>query len=208
MTHRRIFLDERSWVDVFRKAFPLTPSQFEEVWSGRPPSRATGTMMGKAVQFPRFTKAYGEDYPFAGQIALSTSPLESVPHFDLLASFVEGKGYNGALINYYDASSGDYIGPHSDDERDLVRGHDILSLTWATEGHFRRFRLTPKKRKGGGEGGARLVLDLSDGDVVVMGGDCQATHKHEIMPVRKTQPREREGRRVNVTFRRFHGRAR
>ena len=186
-----LFLDgERSWVDVFR-ALPLTPS---EVRGGVVPAATHSTMlpgnvMGRGGQFPRFTKAYGEDTRARGAIILSL-PLESVPAASS-HSFVEGKGHGGALINYCDASSGDFIGPHSDDERrDPPRATSILPHL-GDGGALPRFRLTPKKRKGRGRG-ARLVLDLSDGDVVVMGGDCQATHKRDHAR-RKTQPRERGG---------------
>lgn len=33
---------------------------------------------------------------------------------------------NGVLLNWYDPD--DYIGPHSDDEKDLVKGHPIIYI--------------------------------------------------------------------------------
>ena len=50
----------------------------------------------------------------------------------------------------------------------------------------------------------RLILDggtgaltISDGDLVIMGGTCQKTHKHEIMKLRK---KDKHGDRINFTF--------
>lgn len=48
------------------------------------------------------------------------------------------------------------------------------------------------------EAAAKLDLEVGDGDLVVMGGDCQKTHKHEVP---KTS--QLVGRRINATFRTF-----
>lgn len=45
---------------------------------------------------------------------------------------------------------------------------------------------------------AKLDLQVGDGDLIVMGGDCQKTHKHEVP---KTS--QLVGRRINATFRTF-----
>ena len=48
------------------------------------------------------------------------------------------------------------------------------------------------------------VVTLRNGDLVVMGGTCQRTHKHEVMQVLKRSPlEEQSGRRINLTFRWF-----
>ena len=79
-------------------------------------------------------------------------------------------------MNWYDAAQKDYIGAHSDDERQLFFGAPIVSITWTSSPtHFRRFRIKPKNSSGlypnfGEEPG---VISLRDGDVVVMGGMCQ-----------------------------------
>jgi hypothetical protein len=107
---------------------------------------------------------------------------------------------NGVLINWYDASDGDYIGPHSDDESTLEEGAPIVSITYCSnDEHYRRFRFRPKK----GHDGKTEIVKLRNGDVLTMGGTCQKTHKHEIMPARKADALENTGRRINVTLRRF-----
>ena len=108
--------------------------------------------------------------------------------------------HNGTLLNWYVAEAGDYIGKHSDNEKGLIPAQTIASITWARpREHFRRFRLSPKK----GHDGTTLTLDLYDGDLVIMGGLCQATHDHEIMKSRKRQRNESKGRRINQTDRAF-----
>jgi len=46
------------------------------------------------------------------------------------------------------------------------------------------------------------VLRLRNGCLVVMGGSCQQTHKHELMKVTR-QLSESVGRRINLTLRAF-----
>ena len=62
----------------------------------------------------------------------------------------------------------------------------------------RRFRFT----RAGADWARRekVVVELGDGDALVMGGQTQRTHKHEIMKLRSRDPR---GRRVNLTLRAF-----
>ena len=44
---------------------------------------------------------------------------------------------------------------------------------------------------------------LGDGDLLVMGGDLQTTHVHEVMLGRSKEPSEQNGRRINITVRSF-----
>lgn len=105
----------------------------------------------------------------------------------------------GSLLNFYDADQSHYVGLHSDDDSALVAGTPIFSLSW---GQSRRFRLAPREK---GQG-RTVMLHLAHGDLVVMGGACQKTHKHEII---KPDKFERAGggqfgtRRMNATFRFF-----
>ena len=51
------------------------------------------------------------------------------------------------------------------------------------------------------EVGATVVL--GDGDLLVMGGDLQTTHVHEVMKARSKEASEQHGRRINITVRSF-----
>ena len=168
-------------------------------------------MFGREIAFPRRCKAYGQDYSFTGQVANAAPLAQShalVQEVVSAANSVdELSQHNGLLLNYYDAAKGEYIGPHSDDEGDLVWGAPILSLSWCTRGHYRRFRLTtkpgvkdaPLPSWGGLKPG---IMHVKNGDLIVMGGECQRTHKHEIMKSTKALP-ESSGRRINLTLRAF-----
>lgn len=214
-----------SWVVLARGFAPSSHEEFESLWKHRPTAQPRGTIMGKQVLFPRHSQAYGFDYAFTGQVA-SALPLSQAPSIisrshnevNAIESCAET---NSVLANWYDASSKHYIGAHSDNEAALRRGEPICSLSLCSpHSHSRRFRFVwaPSKRwlsssngvsafsplgwrdePGGADG---VVLHLRDGDLLVMGGDCQSTHKHEILrPGRSAD--EKTGRRVNLTFRVF-----
>jgi len=192
---------KRSWVVLAKAFLPADAESFDAAWEHRPSSKPTGVIMGKAVTFPRRTCAFGKDYTFAGQTAKTAEKRFTLSNlYTNKLSMVADTPPNGTLVNWYDATDGDYIGPHSDDERSLIKNTPIFSISWCKpDSHFRRFRLTPKSA----DGGTALTLELGNGDLVIMGGTCQATHKHEIMKTRKRQRDECIGRRINQTDRYF-----
>ena len=207
--------DGRSWVLFSRRFWPSSTPVFEETWATHPPNKPTGMMYGKPVTFQRYQQSYGYDYKFTGQVAaalpLTAVPAPAAPVLDALRSVqAAAEPQNSALFNFYDGGS-DYMGAHSDKEAQLHRGAPILSLSWChPRTHQRRFRLLPKD---GARGtcvppawrvgrlkGATVVL--GDGDLLVMGGDLQTTHVHEVMRGRSNEPSE-NGRRINITVRSF-----
>ena len=121
--------------------------------------------------------------------------------------------YNGCLQNWYTPM--DSIGLHADDEKSLCKEYPILSLSW---GGTRRFlfrkKQHPKENKGennsitskNNDANTRDInvaeLWLEDGDLLVMGGTCQETHKHEVPKLRKTKDPPTTNR-INWTIRAF-----
>ena len=107
------------------------------------------------------------------------------------------------LVNWY-ADGSHYIGAHSDDETQLADSAPIFSLSWGASRRFRMLPKTERPRKGEAPlwetDGPRekLTLELGDGDLLVMGGTCQKTHKHDVPKTGNLV-----GRRVNATFRTF-----
>ena len=212
----KLTTDGRSWVLHARRFWPSNSEQFEQIWASHPPSKPTGMIYGKPVTFHRYQQAYGYDYKFTGQVSkalplsAAPSPAETVLH-GLRSVESDAEPQNSALFNFYDGGS-DYMGAHSDDERQLHRGAPIFSLSWChPRTHQRRFRLLPKDgvtdacvpaawRVGNLKGA--LVM-LGDGDLIVMGGACQTTHKHEVMIARSKELSELHGRRINLTVRSF-----
>lgn len=93
---------------------------------------------------------------------------------------------NAVLGNLY-RTGDDYIGFHSDDERDLNPDSFIVSVTFGAERDF------IFKNK---ETGEKTTIKLKSGSVLLMGGDCQKNYKHSL-PVRKKIKKPR----INLTFR-------
>jgi len=218
--------DRASWVLHAPCWWDLSVEEFNKAWDGQPPHKPVIKIMGKTIQAPRFQRSFGVDYAFSGQVARA-EPLEAEPIVRDVVSVCErivrewtageldahSSAVPGALLNFYDAAQGHYIGPHSDDEKSLAPGLPVFSVSW---GQIRRFRLQPKKH------GSTLLLNLAHGDMLVMGGTCQVTHKHELMKARKGEAAAggpHGTRRINTTVRFFqlapardgqnkHGRAR
>lgn len=112
---------------------------------------------------------------------------------DLLES-VTGEGYNLCLLNLYE-DRGRNIGKHADDERDLVPGSRIASVSLGAE---RRFYLEGKNP--GGSAAVPLPdaeFAVTHGCLLTMGGLTQRLLKHWVPP-----GKVEEGPRVNLTFRR------
>ena len=205
-------LDGRSWVLHAEKWWPLGGDGVDALWSHRPIEPTRGMIMGKSVDFPRRTRAFGVDYKYTGQtqrsepLGLAPDPVKLV--CDQLRTVESLGGHNAVLLNWYEATLNEYMGAHCDDERELVRQAPVVSLSWCTAGHFRRFRLTAKKgvadalQPSWGDSPPG-VIQLRDGCLVVMGGLCQQTHKHEVMKTTKRALGENEGRRINLTLRAF-----
>ena len=215
--------DGRSWLLHAAGWWPLPEADFAQAWAEHPPQRPTGVIFGKPVVFHRYTQAYGVDYAYTGQVARAR-PLDAAPPplaevLRTLRAVAPLAEYNSALVNWYETdmlqqpkSMPDYMGAHSDDERGLRAGYPIVSLSWcAPAGHARRFRLKPKAHVADGlvppewRGDGRVegaVRALGDGDLVVMGGECQRTHTHELLKPGRSAA-EKAGRRINLPFRAF-----
>lgn len=95
--------------------------------------------------------------------------------------------FNGILINKYDNGE-EYIGRHSDDERDLSRKCGVIAMSF---GAVRKFRIRDKFTK-------KIILDLptQSNYIIQMAGNFQREFTHEI-PVEKKV----KGTRYSLTFR-------
>ena len=94
--------------------------------------------------------------------------------------------FNGILVNRY-KSGEDYIGAHSDDERDLTAA-GVLIISYGAVRKFRIRNKTTKKKE--------LDVLLQSGEIIQMVGDFQKEFTHEI-PVEKKVTMER----YSFTFR-------
>lgn len=194
-----------TWVKFYKSipaevSLPMPGSDiFNKYWNEHPLDRPL--FMGHP--YPRYQQNYGFDYHYAGTTH-KAKPIDSFPD-DFLNKVLlwsnnhmkENKFYgpeenkdlelNSLLINWYD--EGHYIGPHSDNERCLVKTMPIYSFSF---GCSRDFVLHPKVK-----GREKTYVFLPHNSLLIMGGTCQETHKHSV-PKRK-----HSGKRINITIRSF-----
>lgn len=163
---------------------------------------------GKWHYIPRKQVAFGErglNYNFSG----SNIMTKEWPIFlkkirdDIQKMLIENKILpkdtkniiNYVLVNYY-KNGEEYIGPHSDDEKDLlevetydgIKENIIISLSF---GEARDFIFINKKNKE-----RKYYMNLKNGDLLIMRKDTQKNWKHTLPKRLKIiNPR------INLTFR-------
>ena len=177
---------------------------FKILMESRPPERGIVKMYGKLLKTPRYTGHYLRGYYYSETF----HPAEPLPGCLLpLLNWANEKmstkvwnlakddniyKFNGVLTNFY-MNGEQYIGTHSDDERQLVPNTPILSCSF---GETRIFRVRDKNKS--------VFLDIPtlNTSYVVMCGKMQKEFKHEIVKVTGKRALEMSPR-INVTFRVF-----
>jgi len=125
-------------------------------------------------------------YYYSGQLAKAKSLK---PHLSELLKLINNRfntGYNGILVNYYEDGN-NYIGDHSDDEKNLDKG-GVISVSY---GAVRKFRIRDKFTK-------KIIMDIptTSNGIIHMGGNFQKEFTHGI-PVEK----KINDMRYSLTFR-------
>jgi len=185
-------LGNKSWVVLIPNFLPSEKEIFEETWNIHPQEFNSIKMFGKDILIPRWQQSYGFSYKYSGNISKSIEPTPLISNLlEKMNKIISGSDYvfNMCLCNWY--SPEHYIGPHSDDIRQLVIDSPIAGISWGCE---RIFVITSKNSK------EKLKIKLNDGDLIVMGGKCQENYKHEITKLKRG---EKRGNRINFTFRCF-----
>lgn len=162
---------------------------FEELWALHPEEKGVLKVFGREIATPRWEQSYGRSYFYAGM----DHKARPVPHAHLarLLKWVQehsGKEYNQLLVNWY-ADGKDYIGPHSDNERQLVPASSIYSFSFGAE---RRFVVRAKHQK------EKYIISMPNNSLLVMKGDMQTHYTHSVPKSDKCTQR-----RINVTVRLF-----
>lgn len=164
---------------------------FNELWNLKPENRGSIKMYGKEIEIPRWQLNLGQDYSFTGKLHKSQGPINIHPYLVKLQEWVNkdsGLQYQQCLINFY-TNGTEYIGPHSDDETQLVHSVPIYSFSF---GSPRDFVVQGK------ESDYRLVIPMHDNSCLVMNGEMQKHFKHSVPKRLKVK-----NPRINVTFRLF-----
>jgi alkylated DNA repair dioxygenase AlkB len=189
-------LTKKTWVDIYTDIVSVTDDEFNEFWNMHPEEHHKIMMFDNMVPIPRWQKLYGVgEYKFSGTVSIGDLNIPDFVQkcFDSAKKLYPDIAWNGALVNWYKDGS-HYIGPHSDSEKDLVKGAPILSYSFGAE---RTFRL--KKKTDAKEGEiSKFDFITKNGSMIAMCGDCQNEYKHEI-----TKTAKKVGPRINVTIRSF-----
>lgn len=184
-------LTEKSWIKIIPKFYILTDEQFASLWNLMPQEPSYISIFGKRIRVPRMQSLFGETiYHFSGE-TVHPRKLKHPILVDILGkiSDMEPKyKYNGVFANWY-RDGNDYIGYHSDNEKDLNLVAPIYSISFGEKRNFRIKNIRTSEVKD-------YVLD--NGTLVIMGGNMQKEFKHSV-PKSKVN----NGKRINLTFRSF-----
>jgi alkylated DNA repair dioxygenase AlkB len=170
-----------------RPEYHLRPQQFEQLWALHPETFHNVRIFGKMVPVPRWSETCGRNYSFSGNVQVA-QPVPGIlqPFLEWSRTHVDER-LNGLLLNWYDGSLGHRIGAHRDDEKELIRGAPIITISF---GETRTIRL--KKYKGEDV----HAIDVDDGSVLVIPYDTNLAYTHEV-----TAPKSKRGRRISITIR-------
>lgn len=191
--------DENCFVLSF-KTIPdeisVSKELFEELWAIHPRERGNGIIMGNLIEFPRWQESFGQAYYFTGKAHAARS-LSTHPFIEKILKWIchhSGENYKQVLINWY-SNGNDYIGLHSDSEKQLVKNSSIYSFSF---GQKRDFVIKATSKSIDPE--YRLVFPLEDNSLVIMCGEMQKYYKHSV-PKRALS--KTPDRRINITMRLF-----
>lgn len=182
----------KSWVCMFKsEKIGYNPPDFNVLWDLRPSTRGTIKLFGKEHQVPRWQQSYEKNYFFSGMTRQSSThtPKYFLDFLKVCQEKVSPK-LNGILVNWYNPD--DYIGFHSDGEKNLVPEEPIVTLSlMENPSEFRKFKLKSDKH-------ISKDFQVAHGDILIMGGDTQKTHKHSVPKSTKYT-----SKRISITIRSF-----
>jgi alkylated DNA repair dioxygenase AlkB len=147
-------------------------------------------LYGRRVKTPRLVAWYGDPEATYRYSGLLNIPVPFTEQLESLKRRVEQKTethFNSVLLNWYRTGT-DSMAWHSDDEKELGLRPTIASLTL---GGTRTFSLRQKALHA-----HKREMKLGHGSLLVMSGDTQATHEHQV----KKEPKV-TAERINLTFR-------
>ena len=152
-------------------------------------------LFGKQVLTPRLQTAFGDEgtsYKFSGTIVEAKPWKKELLILKKVAEDLSGFKLNFCLINYY-RNGKDYIGFHSDDEKDLDKTAPIVSITFGVDRLF-EFKSNDSKM----HDKFNKKFTISNGDVVVFEALTNEYYKHSVLKqIHINKPR------WNFTFRKI-----
>lgn len=230
-----------SYIEHYKGLLPASIRRFQKAWKHI--DEAENNVFGATSSTKRVQAFYSETedivgYKFASQISKRVDKMSTFPGYKKFKDKTLDLGFNGLLVNYYGPKS--TISKHSDDMTHLVEKSEIMTISWydmsmvpkelyksrctKSGAPYRRFRLIPKENVDIEEEASLKTntIELFNGDIVIMRGNCQTTHNHEIMPSRKLPKKLtdndkpdlnavpnlcEQNNRISLTFRKHESRA-
>jgi len=147
-------------------------------------------MFGKSVTVPRLIAWHGDEgirYRYSGTDHLTKAWTPTLLKMRDTITKKLNLNFNAVLLNYY-RDGHDYMSWHSDDEKEMGKNPNIVSISL---GEDRIFEFKRKK-----ETKPHLSIDLKSGSALIMSGALQEYFHHRL----KKMPK-RLGLRINLTFR-------
>jgi alkylated DNA repair dioxygenase AlkB len=166
----RLSLDDASWIDVARGFLRGADTLFEQLRDGVPWKQGDRWMYDRMVDDPRLSRWYTPDEPL---------PHEALVVVRRVLEGRYGVPLEGVGLNYY-RDGRDSVASHRDRE---LRHLDSALVAILTLGARRPFLVRPR------DGGSSIDLSPASGDLIVMGGACQAGFEHGIPKVAHAGPR-------------------
>ncbi len=187
-------LDHESYIEQGPLPQSLRNYDFQKLWCLHPEEYGEVKYMGKIVKTPRWQQSYLNSYIYSGmQHEALPLPNEFQPFLDWANTIDPDIKYNQVVINWY-ANGHHSIGPHSDNEKQLVKHSPVLAISLGQE---RILRVRCKRTND-------QVIDvpMPSNTYLVMGGKMQERYLHEIPKVNGMKGAEL-GKRISITFRVF-----
>lgn len=194
----KILNPNTSIIKYFNKIDPnlyCNKEEFELLWNLKPHNRPKIKIFNKLIETPRWFQSYGEDYIFSGIKHESTQINDFIQKYINYANSLEekeddfdGNYFNMVLINWYKDGE-DYIGFHSDNEKQLIENSSIYCFSFGCNRDFIIKSIKSSNKE---------IINLENNSLIIMKGTCQKTHKHSI-PIRK----KIKERRISITLRKF-----
>ena len=147
-------------------------------------------MYGKELPLPRLSAWYGDNnkpYTYSG---IKLNPLPWTDELLKIKDRVENEAkvkFSSVLLNRY-RDGQDYVGWHTDAEKELGKNPVIGSVNFGATRKFQLRRIDNNKEK--------FELELMHGTLLIMGGATQHFWQHQV-----PKTALKIGERLNLTFR-------
>jgi alkylated DNA repair dioxygenase AlkB len=147
-------------------------------------------MYGKELPLPRLSAWYGDNnkpYTYSG---ITLNPLPWTDELLKIKEKIEAEAkvkFSSVLLNRY-RDGQDYVGWHTDAEKELGKNPIIGSVNFGATRKFQLRRIDDHKKK--------FEVELKHGTFLVMGGATQHFWQHQV-----PKTAHKIGERLNLTFR-------